>query len=112
MARAESLTKERQPLYERDFCLWVEEQVRLLRQGSFERLDVANLVEEIEDLGIGAKKAVKSTDSGCATISQRARACAVISRRCFPMPMPTPAPARSSRPGCPSWLFRGPRRTP
>jgi hypothetical protein len=60
MARAEPLTKERQSLYERDFYLWVEEQVRLLRQGSFERLDVANLVEEIEDLGIGAKKAVKS----------------------------------------------------
>jgi Domain of unknown function DUF29 len=60
MARAQSLTNERQPLYERDFYLWVEEQVRLLRQGSFERLDVANLVEEIADLGSGAKKAVKS----------------------------------------------------
>jgi hypothetical protein len=47
-------------LYERDFCLWVEEQVRLLRQGTLERLDVVNLVEEIEDLGIGAKKVVKS----------------------------------------------------
>jgi hypothetical protein len=47
-------------LYERDFCLWIEEQVRLLRQGTLERLDVVNLVEEIEDLGIGAKKAVKS----------------------------------------------------
>jgi Domain of unknown function DUF29 len=47
-------------LYERDFYLWVEEQVRFLRQGTLERLDVGNLVEEIEDLGIGAKKAVKS----------------------------------------------------
>jgi hypothetical protein len=28
--------------------------------GALERLDVANLVEEIEDLGIGAKKAAKS----------------------------------------------------
>ena len=60
MARADPLTHERQPLYERDFYLWVEEQTRLLRQGAFERLDVGNLVEEIEDLGVGAKKAVKS----------------------------------------------------
>jgi Domain of unknown function DUF29 len=60
MARADPLTTERQSLYERDFYLWVEEQTRLLRQGALERLDVGNLVEEIEDLGIGAKKAVKS----------------------------------------------------
>jgi hypothetical protein len=60
MARAEPVTRERPALYERDFCLWVEEQARLLRQGALERLDVVNLIEEIEDLGIGAKKAVKS----------------------------------------------------
>ncbi len=60
MARAAPLTNERQSLHERDFYLWVKEQAGLLRQGAFERLDVANLVEEIEDLGIGAKKAVKS----------------------------------------------------
>jgi Domain of unknown function DUF29 len=60
MARADPVTDRRQSLYERDFYEWVEEQVRLLRQGSLEGLDVVNLVEEIEDLGIGAKKAVKS----------------------------------------------------
>jgi hypothetical protein len=60
MARADPVIEERQSLYERDFCMWVEEQVRLLRQGTLERLDVVNLVEEIEDLGIGAMKAVKS----------------------------------------------------
>jgi hypothetical protein len=54
------VTEERRSLYERDFCLWIEEQARLLRQGDLERLDVVNLVEEIEDLGIGEKKAVKS----------------------------------------------------
>ena len=47
-------------LYERDFCLWVEEQVGLLRQGSLDRLALANLAEEIEDLSIRAKIAVKS----------------------------------------------------
>jgi hypothetical protein len=60
MAHANPVTEERPSLYERDFCLWVEEQARLLRESEFERLDVVNLVEEIEDLGIGAKKAVKS----------------------------------------------------
>jgi hypothetical protein len=60
MARANPVTEERQSLYERDFYLWVEEQARLLRKSEFERLDIINLVEEIEDLGIGAKKAVKS----------------------------------------------------
>jgi hypothetical protein len=47
-------------LYERDFCLWVEEQVRLLRAGQFEDLDVAHLVEEIGDLGVNEKKSVQS----------------------------------------------------
>jgi hypothetical protein len=60
MARADLTTERRQSLYERDFYLWVEEQTRLLRQGALEHLDVANLAEEIADLGIGAKKAVKS----------------------------------------------------
>jgi hypothetical protein len=60
MARVDSLTEQRPSLYERDFYLWVEEQARLLRQGILERIDVVNLAEEIEDLGIGAKKAVKS----------------------------------------------------
>ena len=60
MARVDSLTEQRPSLYERDFYLWVEEQARLLRQGILERVDVVNLAEEIEDLGIGAKRAVKS----------------------------------------------------
>lgn len=60
MARSNPVTEQRPALYERDFCLWVEEQTRLLRQGSLERIDAVNLAEEIEDLGIGAKKAVKS----------------------------------------------------
>ena len=60
MARADAVTEGPPSLYERDFCLWVEEQARLLRQGMLERVDVVNLAEEIEDLGIGAKKAVKS----------------------------------------------------
>jgi Domain of unknown function DUF29 len=60
MARAkEAITAER-PLYERDFVLWVEEQVRLLREGRLQQLDVVNLIDEVEDLGIREKKAIKS----------------------------------------------------
>jgi hypothetical protein len=56
----EKLAAER-GLCERDFCLWVEEQARLLKEGRLEQLDTANLVEEIEDLGIGEKKAIESS---------------------------------------------------
>ena len=60
MARADPITEERQSLYERDFYLWVEQQAALLREGRRDELDLANLLEEIGDLGIGARKAVKS----------------------------------------------------
>jgi hypothetical protein len=60
MARAKEAVVAEKSLYERDFCLWVEEQVRLLREGRLRQLDVANLIDEIEDLGIGEKKAVES----------------------------------------------------
>jgi hypothetical protein len=60
MARAKQAIATEGGLYQRDFRLWVEEQARLLRGSEFERLDIANLVEEIEDLGVAAKKAVKS----------------------------------------------------
>ena len=60
MARAKEAIEPEEPLYERDFYRWVEMQARLLKEGDLERLDVVNLVEEIEDLGIGAKNAVKS----------------------------------------------------
>jgi hypothetical protein len=60
MARARDAVQIETPLYERDFCLWVEEQVRLLKEGRLQQLDVLNLIDEIEDLGIHEKKAVQS----------------------------------------------------
>ena len=47
MARAQALA-EQQSLYERDFCLWLDRQAALLREGQLGELDVANLLEEIE----------------------------------------------------------------
>jgi hypothetical protein len=58
MARAKEAIETEKPLYERDFCLWVEEQVRLLREGRLQQLDVVNLIDEIEDLSISRKHAV------------------------------------------------------
>jgi Domain of unknown function DUF29 len=60
MARAKNAIRVEPPLYERDFCRWLEEQARLLKEGRLDQLDIANLVEEIEDLGAGEKKAVQS----------------------------------------------------
>jgi len=60
MTRAQQEIEAEKPLYERDFCLWVEEQVRLLKEGRLEQLDLVNLIDEIRDLGIREKKAVKT----------------------------------------------------
>jgi hypothetical protein len=38
-------------LYDQDFYAWTQQQVQLLRSGTFEGLDIENLVEEIESLG-------------------------------------------------------------
>ncbi len=62
MARAKEAIAAEKPLYERDFCLWVEEQVRLLKEGRLEQLDVVNLIDEVEDLGISRKQ--RSEQSG------------------------------------------------
>jgi hypothetical protein len=38
-------------LYEADFYAWTLEQSKLLKEGDFKRLDIINLVEEVESLG-------------------------------------------------------------
>jgi hypothetical protein len=38
-------------LYDCDFYAWTQEQAALLRSGQWDRLDIPNLVEEIETLG-------------------------------------------------------------
>jgi Domain of unknown function DUF29 len=59
VARAKALAEDRS-LYERDFCLWLEQQAGLLRDGRFDELDLANLIEEIEGMARSDKKAIKS----------------------------------------------------
>jgi len=60
VARARPTTEERESLYERDLCLWLEQQAALLREGRFGDLDLANLIEEIEAIARKDKKAVKN----------------------------------------------------
>ena len=43
-------------LYEQDILQWVEETVAKLKAHDFENLDLENLIEEVESLGISQKK--------------------------------------------------------
>jgi len=43
-------------LYEQDILLWVEDTVNKLKNHDFTNLDIDNLIEEVESLGISQKK--------------------------------------------------------
>jgi Domain of unknown function DUF29 len=46
--------------YEKDFYSWTIEQAELLRNGRFNDLDIANLIEEIETMGRSEKRELES----------------------------------------------------
>jgi hypothetical protein len=47
-------------LYEQDFCLWVEQAVKLLSENRLSELDRENLIEEIGDMGRSEKLSLES----------------------------------------------------
>lgn len=47
-------------LYESDYCLWLEETARLLRERQLAEIDFDNLVEEIEGMSRGERDALFS----------------------------------------------------
>jgi Domain of unknown function DUF29. len=47
-------------LYEKDFYLWVMENLRLLKERRYEEVDWENLLEEIEDMGRSELRSVIS----------------------------------------------------
>lgn len=47
-------------LYKTDFCAWIQQQVDLLHERSFDQLDIPNLIEEIEDMGKSQRQALES----------------------------------------------------
>lgn len=55
-----SPVKARTDAYERDFFQWTVSQSALLKKKAFEKLDMENLIEEIESLGRNDKRALKS----------------------------------------------------
>ena len=46
----EKTTQSIKELYEKDFYLWVQENLRLLRNKEYDLVDWENLLEEIEDM--------------------------------------------------------------
>lgn len=46
--------------YEKDFFKWTKSQANLLKKGELEKLDIANLREEIESLGRNDKRSLRS----------------------------------------------------
>jgi hypothetical protein len=47
-------------LYDEDFYAWSRQQAALLRDGRFAELDLAHLIEEVNDLGGALKRSVRS----------------------------------------------------
>ncbi|MEB3293098.1 MAG: DUF29 domain-containing protein [Synechococcales bacterium] len=49
-----------QTLYEQDYVRWLEETAHHLGQKFFDRLDLFNLIEEMEDMGRSEKRSIES----------------------------------------------------
>ena len=49
-----------QDLYNRDYCQWLIHTAKLLKGKEFAKLDLENLIEEIESLGKSEKRAISS----------------------------------------------------
>jgi hypothetical protein len=49
-----------QNLYEQDYYLWLENTVQILRGNQLDRLDLPNLIEEIEDMGKNERRSLMS----------------------------------------------------
>ena len=47
-------------LYEQDILLWVEDTIAKLKSGDFVNLDLVNLIEEVESVGISQKRQLSS----------------------------------------------------
>ncbi len=56
----EQTTQSIKELYEKDFYLWVQENLRLLKSRELDLVDWENLLDEIEDMGKSLFKSVRS----------------------------------------------------
>jgi len=53
-------TQSLKELYEKDFYLWMQENLRLLKNREYGLVDWENLLEEMEDMGKSLRKSVRS----------------------------------------------------
>ncbi|MGB6015869.1 MAG: DUF29 domain-containing protein, partial [Nodosilinea sp.] len=60
MATSSADTAKLSELYEQDFCLWVERTALLLKNGHFSALDLAHLIDEVEDMSSSQMRALLS----------------------------------------------------
>jgi|AGSF01.1.fsa_nt_gi Domain of unknown function DUF29. len=60
MTTIQSMTTGITSLYERDFYLWLQTNINLLKEGKFSEIDLENLLEELESMGRSDKNALKS----------------------------------------------------
>lgn len=54
------LSSKTSQLYDADFYAWTQEQAKFLREGTWNELDIPNLVEEIESLGKQQKQELRN----------------------------------------------------
>ena len=54
------IKQDKERLCEEDFYAWSKAQAALLRAGRFADLDLAHLIEEVDDLGESLKRSVRS----------------------------------------------------
>jgi len=47
-------------VYEQDIDAWIDEQVRLLKEGRVHEIDVAHLIEELQDMGKSNRRELES----------------------------------------------------
>lgn len=60
MALSATSFSESKPVYDTDFSKWVRDQAEFLKEREFEKLDIDNLIEEIESLGRSEKRILES----------------------------------------------------
>ena len=60
MSIEKSLVSSGKSLYQEDFYRWLQETANLLKEHRFEKLDLENLIEEIETMGRSEKRELES----------------------------------------------------
>lgn len=58
--RSLTTSEDLKKLYEKDFYLWIQENLHLLREKRYDQIDWEHLIEEIEDIGISLIRSLRS----------------------------------------------------